>query len=398
MADADLPSRAAGLSPRVWVMMGHRAGDNTQVRALAEPLGWPFEIKTFAYHKWELATNVLLGDTLAGVKREQSSPLEPPWPDLIITAGRRNEPICRWIQKQADRRIRVVHVGRSWAPIECFDLIITTPQYRVPALPNVLRNFLPLHSVTPERLAKEANIWRPRFRHLPSPYTLVVIGGNSGPYTFDAKSARRLGEQANDLALETGGSILATTSARTEPAATDAFEAALGVPAEIYRWHKHATENPYLGMLGLAQSIIVTGDSVSMLGEATATGMPVYIYDIGDGPTSMRLEAGARTGRAPGPSFWQRLKNGEVEKDHWKAFVYWQTMKFGPARLTRDIRIVHQNLIAAEQAVWLGETFPEDHEVKPIADLTDAVDRIRALFDTADGSHSSSAGDRVSLP
>jgi len=381
-------------------MMGHRAGDNTQVRALAEPLGWPFEIKEFAYQNWELATNVLLGDTLAGVKLDQSSPLEPPWPELIITAGRRNEPICRWIQKQADHRIRVVHVGRSWAPIECFDLIITTPQYRVPALPNVLHNMLPLHSVSPERLAKEAAIWRPRFRHLPAPYTLVVIGGNSGPYTFDAKSARRLGEQANAVALASGGAILATTSARTEPAATDAFEAALSVPAEIYRWHRHATENPYLGMLGLAQSIIVTGDSVSMLAEAAATQRPVYIYDIGEGPTSMRLKDGARTRRASGPSFWQRLRNGEVDKDDWKAFVYWQTMKYGPSRLTRDIRIVHQNLIAAGQAVWLGEAFSEIRDQVPIADLPNAVDRIRALFDTVDGPdpRSSTTDDRVSLP
>ncbi len=202
---------------------------------------------------------------------------------------------------------------------------------------------------------------------------------------FDAKSAKRLGQQANALALAAGGSILATTSARTEPAATDAFGAALTVPAEIYRWQRDATENPYLGMLGLAQSIIVTGDSVSMLAEAAATRMPVYIFDIGEGPTSMRLPDGTRTGRAPGPSFWRRLQTGKVRKAHLKAFVYWQTLKYGPTRMTRDIRIVHQNLIAAGQAVWLGETFPKDQDVPPIADLDNAVERIRALFDGPKG-------------
>ena len=54
-------------------------------------------------------------------------------------------------------------------------------------------------------------------------------------------------------------------------------------------------------------------------------------------------------------------------------------------RMTRDIRIVHQNLIAAGQAVWLGETFPIDQEVPPISDLNNAVERIRALFDGAEG-------------
>jgi len=74
--------------PRVWVLTGHKAGDNTQVVALAEALGWPFELKRFAYQSWELLSNRLLGVTLAGIDRTGSSPLEPPWPDLVIGCGR----------------------------------------------------------------------------------------------------------------------------------------------------------------------------------------------------------------------------------------------------------------------------------------------------------------------
>ena len=95
---------------------------------------------------WELLVHAGARPTLAGINRSRSSALEPPWPDIVITAGRRNEPVARWIRQQSGARSRLVHVGRPWAPLENWDLIITTPQYFLPAAPNILHNRLPLHS------------------------------------------------------------------------------------------------------------------------------------------------------------------------------------------------------------------------------------------------------------
>ena len=97
--------------PRVWLMMGRKAGDNAQITALAEALGWPFEIKHLAFRRTELITNILAGPTLTGVIRDRSSPLAPPWPDLMISAGRRNEPACRWVQAQAPARAWCMSAG-----------------------------------------------------------------------------------------------------------------------------------------------------------------------------------------------------------------------------------------------------------------------------------------------
>jgi mitochondrial fission protein ELM1 len=212
--------------PRVWLMMGHKAGDNSQVLALAEALGWPFDIKHFTYKRTELLTNLVCGPTLAGVVQSQSSDLGPPWPDLIITAGRRNEPAARWIQKQAasEKHVRMVHCGRSWARIERFDLIVTTPQYRLPKRPNVLQNLTPLHRVTEERLRAAADDWRRRLSDLPGPYLAVVIGGASGPFTFDHAAAKRLARQASARARELGApgsrSISSTSGSAATPCAS----------------------------------------------------------------------------------------------------------------------------------------------------------------------------------
>jgi mitochondrial fission protein ELM1 len=361
--------------PTVWLLMGHKAGDNSQVLALGEALEWPFEIKHFAYKSTELLYNLLLGPTLSGMIREQSSNLQAPWPDLIITAGRRNEPIARWIQKQAapEKHVRIVHCGRSWAKIERFDLIVTTPQYRLPKRPNVLHNRTPLHRVTGERLRAAAAKWGRQLKHLPGPYLAVVIGGNSGPFTFDHAAAERLARRASRRAKALGASLLVTTSARTPRDKINSFERALEVPAEIFRWSKDALENPYFGYLALADEIIVTGDSMSMLTEACATRKPVHIFDLGIGRTAMRPQAPKAADESR--SFF--------EMGHMRGFIYRLSMHLGPQRMTRDIRIVHKVLVDSGMAVWLGDPFPA--AAPPgVESVERAVARVRALFDLPD--------------
>lgn len=368
---------------RTWLMVGHKDGDNAQVQGLGEALSWPFEIKRFVYRPTELLTNLLGGPNLAGIDRRRSSVLEPPWPELIISSGRRNEPVCRWIQRQAAKtsgvRTRLVHVGRSWAKPSCFDLIVTTPQYRVPEGPNVLQNATPLHRVDQERLTAEAAAWAPRLAHLPEPYILLALGGRAGPYDFDENAARLLAGWASRMAADAGGSVLVTTSRRTPGRSVVALKAAITAPSYIYEWSKTARSgegNPYFGMLGLAHAIIVTCDSMSMLAEACFTQKPVYIFDLDDKTASHRPPwPDGMTG--PKRRSWRR----QLSEFRLQPLVYRIAMVTGPERLTRDVRIIHRLLIESGRAAWLGQPFPE--RPPGPADLTDVertVSRVQALF------------------
>ena len=69
-----MPLGSIIVAPRVWVLTGNKAGDNSQVLALAEALGWPFEIKRFVHTRFEIVPNMLLRSTIAGIDREESSP------------------------------------------------------------------------------------------------------------------------------------------------------------------------------------------------------------------------------------------------------------------------------------------------------------------------------------
>ena len=101
--------------PRVWLVLSDKKGDNGQVHTIEEALGWRCELRHVRMLEQFVFGKPKVSPTLYHIDREKSDPLEPPWPDLVLTAGRRNEPVARWIRQQAGKSTRLVHVGRPWA-------------------------------------------------------------------------------------------------------------------------------------------------------------------------------------------------------------------------------------------------------------------------------------------
>lgn len=349
-------------TPRVWVLAGRKAGDNTQLTALADALGWGYETKNIRNQSYELLTNFLFGATLAGVDRSNSDQLEPPWPDLVLCAGRRNEPVARWIRKQSGDKTRLVHVGRPWAPLACFDLIVTTPQYFLPDQPNVLSIDLPLHSQSRAQLDQLAVNWMSHFSERPKPYWVVLLGGDSGPFVFTPAKAKRLALWLNGRLGETGGSVLASNSARTSVATYQTFLETLTVPVHAYHWGSHK-ENPYHGYLAVADHLVVTGESMSMLSEAAAAERPLYVFDLSD---------------AARP-WWMTLHNFR-----YKPLTHRLAMWLAPQRLRRDVSRIQEKLVADGAAVWAGQDAVAVAQSVDADALNSAVSAVRQLINGLD--------------
>ncbi len=346
------------------MLCGPKAGDNAQTLALASAVG-EHEVRRLQFRASELATNLLLRETLAGIDRDRSDPLAPPWPDLLITAGRRNEPVARWLRRASGGRTKLVHVGRPWTSPSAFDLVVTTPQYFVPEAANVLTLPLPLHGLTAMRLAQGEAHWSPRLAHLPRPWTAVLVGGDSGPYRLTPARAARLGRGLR--AAFPDGSLLVTTSARTPEASVAALRTELeGTRQHLFDWHRQArADNPYLGYLALADRFVVTAESASMLAEAGSTGRPMWMFDLA-GPPAEPL-AGLR----------------------WKPLTFTLAQHFAPRRLRRDVGRLHAHLLATGAAAWLGQPAPTGSRGgAALAEdsLRRAAARVRALLgQTPDG-------------
>lgn len=348
----------------VWILEGIKAGDNTQMLAVAEALGWPWEARRMRYRPWELVTNLALRITLAGVDAASARQLAPPWPDLVLTAGRRNEPVARWIRRSADHPVKLVHLGRPWARPDRFDLVVSTPQYFLREGGNVMVNDLPLHRISEAMLSAAAARWENELAALPRPYVVLLAGGNSGVSVFTPAKARYLGEEVARQTRAVSGAALVTTSARTPRKVVDILRESIDAPCHFFDWHRHPRErNPYLAYLALGDRFIVTGESMSMLAEACATGKPVQVFDL-DAPV-------------PGePRRWWL----NASSYRWRPLTDRLAQRLAPRRMRRDTRRIHRRLEEAGRVAPLG-CVRAGVVGAANRDLERTVARVKALFE-----------------
>lgn len=373
------------IPPNVWVLLGTERGDNGQLMSLADALGWPYETKQLVYNPLNRCPNLLLGASLLSLDRRKSSPLTAPWPGLVIAASRHSGPVALWIKKQSGGRTRLVHLMHTQAPLDWFDLIITTPQYCLPPRPNVLHNTAPLNRIAAERLAAAASQWEERLAAFPRPYTTLLVGGNSSVYQLDAVIAADLGRKASAHVHAVGGSLLVSTSPRTPAAAAEALFAAIDCPAYRYRWRPHDMDNPYLAYLACADSFIVTVDSASQTVESCLMNKPVYIFEWPTRPLpQFRMKGALRR-------WLEQHKNqphgrGTSEPPDGLARLYDRLVYWGLIKPTRDFKAYLQALKTRGLVSRLGEA-TDSTSRRPLTDMERAVTRIRQLF--TDSSQSS---------
>ena len=273
------------------MLLDDRPGNCNQVLAVAEVLGWPFATKEIGYGPLARLPNWLLGRSLLGLTPAARAVLVPPWPALVIAAGRRSLPVVRWLKR---RQPATFLVQLMWpGSARGLDLIAVPAHDRLPEWPQLVRTQGVPHRITAARLAEAAAALAPRLADLPRPWIACLIGGSNRPVPFTRADAAALGRQANALARARAGSLLITSSRRTDARWLPALLGTLEGPRLVHRWtprtpdrsrdgsfddRPETSDNPYLGLLGAADAIIVTADSASMCTEACATGKPVFLF------------------------------------------------------------------------------------------------------------------------
>jgi mitochondrial fission protein ELM1 len=266
-------------SPTVWILHDGKAGMANQVTGLAEALGWPFVDQCLTIRApWRSLAPALWLWPRAAID-PAGSQLAPPWPDVVIGCGRNSIVPAQLVKRASGGKAFWVQVQDPRYARDEVDLIVA-PMHDPAAGDNVFRTLGAVHRVTAEKLAAAAPHFAPLFAPLPRPLAAVLIGGDTNVYKLTEQRFAVLCAQL--AALARNGIGLAITPSRRTGAAQRAMltERLSGLPA--YIWDGTGA-NPYFGMLGAADAVIVTADSVSMISEAAATGKPVYIVELDGG-------------------------------------------------------------------------------------------------------------------
>lgn len=257
-----------------WALSPGHAGMEGQAIALLEAMGVPHEVKRVAPRPpWTWLPGSRWPFPLASLPDGGAS-LAKPWPGLIVSCGRRAAPFSAHIAAASRGRVRTVHIQDPQSGRARFDLILA-PEHDKLAGPNVIHTLGSLHRVTRSRLDSERAAFAGQFADLPGTRVAVMIGGSNSDMELDATALAGFGRSLAAAAAREGASLMVTGSRRSDPAALAAFRAEIeGLP---HRFWNGQGPNPYFGMLGWADAVVVTGDSVNMICEACATDRPVLI-------------------------------------------------------------------------------------------------------------------------
>ncbi len=258
-----------------WAITDGRAGILNQARGLAEAVGLPVEVKTVHPRlPW-----TLLPVTRWPALATNSDAFQPPWPRVAIDCGWRSIPYMLAVKRLSKGKTFTVQLQHPRVDPALFDLVVP-PEHDNLSGANVIPIIGSPNGVTRARLEAAASKWSPQLDRLPHPRVAVLIGGASKSHTFSEDDARQLAASLKSLTTQNIG-VMATTSRRTGDAQTKIIRDTLeGTGAYVFNGEG---ENPYAGLLALADAILVTSDSTNMAVEAAATGKPVYIVDIPGG-------------------------------------------------------------------------------------------------------------------
>lgn len=278
-----------------WIVTEGMAGTENQCLGVAEALGVMPVIKRIGLRQpWKTLSpwigfeqvTTFTGDSLA-----------PPWPDLLIAAGRKAIAAARYIKRLSNGKTMTVFLQDPRSNVDDFNLV-AVPAHDPTRGQNVIVTQAAPNRITPQRLADGRRDFEALLSPLPQPRVAVLIGGNSKAFDLTPALMQKLATSLRHIAA-LGAGLMITTSRRTGNENLQILTSSLNCTPEssasipvlkqdmikerrMFVWDGTGG-NPYFGLLGWADFILVTADSVSMISEAATTGKPVYIVPLEGG-------------------------------------------------------------------------------------------------------------------
>ena len=264
--------------PAATILSEPYAGLQTQARGLAEAAGLhPAVVELHPRAPWRWVGARMWPNPLAAV------PLPALGDGVLFAAGGTAAAVAAALRRPGRPAVQVQHPRMDPAR---FDVVVVNRHDGLSG-PNVVVTRTALHTATPARLLAARAAWAPRLAHLPRPLVSVLVGGSNGRFRLDRSVAEALGRQLAAMMRADKVGLALTPSRRTGAEARAALAAAVA-PEGGWVWDG-AGENPYFGLLALADAIVVTEDSVSMVSEAAATGAPVLLASLPGRSRRIRL-------------------------------------------------------------------------------------------------------------
>jgi mitochondrial fission protein ELM1 len=263
----------SGLLPahtRILIVTPDKAGHEVICRGVAQALGGDIT-------SMQVAPRKLYALMAPWGHGDPQTSFPEPLPDIALGSGRTAAPALRGLKERSGGKTFIAFLHDPRARRADFDMIWAPEHDRLNG-PNVMSTLSSPHTLSPELIAEARANPDPRIAGLKTPRLALLLGGPSSAYKYQPHDVEELARLAR-TAGEQGYSVMVTPSRRTPAGLTRVVADAIADLPEDRRfvWTGEG-RNPFLHMIANAQAIVVTADSVNMVGEAAATGAPVHLF------------------------------------------------------------------------------------------------------------------------
>ena len=191
-------------------------------------------------------------------------------PDIIISCGRKSV-IPSIFLKKKNSKIFTIHIQDPKVSFKNFDAIVA-PDHDNLKGDNIYTSKGAIHYITEEEIskAKEYLVDKIKSKKIVS----LILGGPNKYYSFNFDQIISIFNQIKSIFVSSGYKVIIIPSMRTPKETIDLAIKEMGSCGHVVN---KVDKQAYLSAYALANYIIVTCDSTSMISEAATSGKPIFI-------------------------------------------------------------------------------------------------------------------------
>ena len=266
------------MTTEVWVLGDHRVGNTNQAIALAQELGLEYEVKNIKYNFLSKLPNFFLKFNPLHIKHKVMKTFKGvPYPKIIISSGRRTAPLALYLKENSGNKLQVIQIMRPDIDSKNFDLLVLPQHDNVSQLTSNIIRIIGALSNSSTKISNGALELDKNYPEVKN-FIAVLVGGDTKNHKFSEFSSKLLANTLSNISNNHSCPLFFSFTRRTPEITKNLIRNMFPWPHIIYDPIDEDRPNPYYGMLGRAEFIICTGDSVSMCSEVASTGKPFYIY------------------------------------------------------------------------------------------------------------------------
>ena len=268
----------------IWLLLDNRPGTSSQAIALAN-------YSKMIQHKFHLDYNYLanlpnstfsIDYCLFFLKNQYIFQNLSYFPSYIISAGRRGAIFALYLQKQAKKKgfatPKIIQIMHPQLPLHLFDWIVLPEHDQKPNLPqNVLFSLGGLANFDAAKIGNISfdNTFLAKINQNQPTIALLIGGSFAKKQNFSLEIFLQLYRQISGITNKMEAQLIVLNSKRTDSVINNFLQQQTNII--FHNWHQSGSDY-YLQTLALANFLVITGDSVSMISESLSTGKPVYIF------------------------------------------------------------------------------------------------------------------------